>query len=421
MGHRKNNRAGASGRAPGAGPGGMDRRTVVTASAVLAAGTLFAGGHDARARSARATGGVTVRLPAPTGPYPVGVTTLRLVDHHRRDPWNGSSVREVMVSVFYPARTVDGFPVAPQMTALTAAGFAAFDPVHVHKELPDSGVDWAATMTHSRTSAPARPVRRPVLLYSPGGADPRTVGTGLAEELAGHGCAVVTIDHPGEPGAVEFPDGRVRTYELPGIPTDPQVYRTMLGTRSADAQFVLDQLTALAAGRNPDADASPLPRDLGRALDLRRVGMYGHSAGGAAAAQTMYEDRRIGAAVNLEGYLDWPPDGPGQEGELLPVARHGVDRPLSLFGTDGFRDARIVRTWSAMLAHPGGRTRRRQLDGASHGVFTDYAAMAPQLQAAGLMSAAERIALVGAIDPADSVPRVRDHVRTFFARHLPPR
>jgi hypothetical protein len=33
----------------------------------------------------------------------------------------------------------------------------------------------------------------------------------------------------------------------------------------------------------------------------------------------------------------------------------------------------------------------RQIDNATHWVFTDFAAMAPQLQAAGLMNARDRV------------------------------
>ncbi|SDZ45375.1 hypothetical protein SAMN05216215_107534 [Saccharopolyspora shandongensis] len=385
----------------------MLRRTTI-----LAAALLLATGGIAHAEP------TTLRLPTPTGPHRLGTTMLHLVDRDRTDPWNGTA-RELMVTVFYPASTVRGYPVAPQLTPAAAAVFKGLDPVYLHPELPDEGVDWAATATHSHTGAPAQPIPRPVLLYSPGGADPRTIGTGLAEELASHGNVVVTIDHPGETSEVEFPGGRVRTIDVPGDPrTDPELFRTMLDTRVADTRFVLDRLVDLAAGRNPDAEARALPENLGRALDLRRVGAYGHSAGGATVAEALHEDRRIDAAVNMEGYLDYLPEQPGQEGELLPVARDGVDRPLLLLGTDGFRDERFERTWAAMLAHRG-CTRREQLDNATHWVFTDYGAQAPQLQDAGLMSAEDRAKLVGAIDPAESVPAIRDHVRTFFARHLP--
>ncbi|MEW2576362.1 alpha/beta hydrolase family protein [Streptomyces syringium] len=406
--------------------GGEERaavgRRAVTKSAVLAAGLLLTGsGGIARAHTA---GGFTVRLPAPTGPHRIGTTTLHLVDHSRRDPWDATiPVREVMVGVFYPARTVRGYPVARQMTQDAAELFAVIDPA-MHQGLPKAGVNWAATTTHAHTGAPARPGRRPVVLYSPGGGDPRTLGTGTAEELASRGYVVVTIDHPGDASEVDFPTRtrhrkKVRPTVFRTDPRkDPQLFRTAIDTRIADTRFVLDTLEAVAAGHRPGAERRALPENLGEALDLRRVGMYGHSAGGTTAAEAMYEDHRISAAVNLEGYLNHPPGKPGRTGELFPVARHGVDRPLLLLGTDGFRDEDIDRSWSAMLAHPGGHTRRRHLDNAMHGVFTDYAAMAPQLQAAGLMTAGSRIELVGAIDPTRSVPAVREHVCSFFAQHL---
>ncbi|MGW1199594.1 alpha/beta hydrolase [Streptomyces sp. NPDC002536] len=396
---------------------GIGRRTVAK-SAVAAAALLLAGGGGGGIAQARTADGITLRLPAPTGPHRIGVATLYLVDRSRRDPWDGTiPVREVMATVFYPARTVAGRPVAPQMTAGAAKRFRQID-VLVH-HLPPTGVNWAATTTHAHRGAPAQPVRRPVLLYSPGGGDPRTLGTTVAEELASHGHVVVTIDHPGDASEVELPEG-IRETVFRGDPrTDPQLFRTAIGTRIADLRFVLDRLETLAAGRNPDALGRALPADLGRALDLRRVGVYGHSAGGTAVAEAMYEDRRIGAAVNLEGYLDQAPQRPGEPGELFPVARHGTDRPLLLLGTEGFQHRReLERSWTAVLARSGGRVRRAQLDGAAHWVFADYAAMAPQLQAAGLMTAEARRDLVGALDPVVSVPAVRNAVRSFFARHL---
>ncbi len=344
---------------------------------------------------------LTLKLPAPTGPHRLGVTTRHLVEKGRADPWNGSPDRELMVSVFYPALTTRDFPLAPQMTRKAAEAFAAFDAVHLHP-LPKSGVDWAATRTHSYIDAPALPGRRPVILYSPGGVDPRTLGTGTAEELASHGYVVVTIDHPGETSEVEFPDGRLRTIQLPPTaPTDPVLSRLMMATRFADVRFVLSQLKHLGGPR----------------LDLRRTGIYGHSAGGATAAQAMYENRQLKAAVNLEGYLDYLPLQPGQPNELYPIAQHGTDRPLRLIGTDGYRDERFDSSWSALLSH-GGPVRRTELRNANHWVFTDFAAMDPQLQAAGLMSAGDRAKHIGTINPALSVPLIRTAVRSFFDRAL---
>ncbi|MFJ6793636.1 alpha/beta fold hydrolase [Streptomyces sp. NPDC091268] len=338
--------------------------------------------------------GLGLRLPAPTGPCPVGARTLHLVDRSRNDPWEPAiGVRELMVTVLRPAVPGRGFPRVAQLTAGAAAEFASLAPL-VHPPLPADGVDWAATLTHARAGAPPVPGRRPVLLYSPGGGDARTMGSSLAIDLASHGWTVVTVDHPGDASEVEFPDERpqrprIRTTVLrPDM--DAAVFRTMIDTRVADLRFVLD------------------------ALGLDRVGVYGHSAGGTAAAQALHEDRRIVAAANLEGYLDqW-------DGELLPVARQAPDRPLLLAGTDGFRTPRLDRAWAALLAH-GGPVARRQLADASHWVFTDYAALVPALHRAGLMTDAGRAAMVGRADPRLTVPAVRDLVRSFFSRHLPSR
>ncbi|MFI9203227.1 alpha/beta fold hydrolase [Streptomyces sp. NPDC053048] len=333
-----------------------------------------------------------LRLPAPSGPYPVGARTLHLIDSSRNDPWKPRiGVRELMLTVLRPAVPGRGFPRAPQMTPDAAAHFTTVAQP-IHPPLPAAGVDWAATLTHARAGAPPLPGRRPVLLYSPGGGDARTMGSSLAVDLASHGWTVLTVDHPGDAAEVEFPNERpgrerVRPTVLEG-PPDAATFRTMIDTRVADLRFVLD------------------------ALGLDRVGVYGHSAGGTAAAQALHEDRRIAAAVNLEGYLDQ------MDGELLPVARQRTDRPLLLAGTDGFRDARLDRSWAALLAHAG-PVARRQLDDTGHWVFTDYAALVPQLHEAGLMTADGRAAMVGPADPRVTVPAVRDLVRSFFARHVP--
>ncbi|MEU7204427.1 alpha/beta hydrolase [Streptomyces sp. NPDC045470] len=372
---------------------------------------------------------VRLRLPDAGGRYPVGAATLYLVDRTRKDPWAAEiAVRELMATVFYPAGTVQGASRARYMTRGVAAVFSEGAP-QVHPELPRTGVDWAATTTGAYGDAPAQRERRwPVLLHSPGGGDPRALGTSVAADLASRGWVVVAVDHPGDALAVEFPVARagrerVRTTVFRGDPrADAELFRIMIAARVADLRFVLCRLAELVAGRNPDAAGRPVPEGLAHALDLRRVGVYGHSAGGTAAAQALYEDSRIGAAVDWEGFLDQAPDASGRPGELLPVARDGVERALLLVGTDSFTGrAEMERSWAAALAHPGGRVCRDRLDGTSHWVFTDYASMAPQLQAAGLMSGEGRARLVGAADPAWSVPAVCRQVRTFFARHLPVR
>jgi dienelactone hydrolase len=401
---------------------GVDRRTLMKLGMLSGMTMPFAGlaMDSARADAVSAV----LRLPAPTGPHPVGAVELYLVDQSRRDPWDPTiPVREVMVTLFYPARAVRHFPPSPQMSRGAAELFGAIAPLG-HPQLPASGVDWAATMTHSHAGAPALGRYCPTVVYSPGGGDPRTLGTYIAEELASFGYVVATVDHPGDACDVEFPTpttyrGRYRITVFRGDPrADAATYRTMIETRIADCRFVADALVTLSAGGNPDAPGRALPHGLSHTVDPRRLAIYGHSAGGATAAEVLYEDRRFAAAVNLEGYLDWTPDVPGELGALLPVAEHGTNRPMLMVGSSGFADERALDlSWTAMLAR-GCRVTRRQVADANHWVFTDFAPMAAQLQAEGLMTAADRDELVGALPATVAVAEVRDLVRGFLDRSL---
>ena len=73
--------------------------------------------------------------------------------------------------------------------------------------------------------------------------------------------------------------------------------------RIADTRFVLNELAALNSGASPDARHRPLPAGLAGTLDLTRVGMFGHSLGGATSAEAMAADRRILAGLDLDGSI----------------------------------------------------------------------------------------------------------------------
>lgn len=353
-----------------------------------------------------------VVLPAPSGPHDVGTTTLHLEDAERADPWVPDRRRELMVTVTYPARAVQNLPLAHYVS--NEAVPVVVGDVAAALNLPIESQNLIGLRTAAHAGAPVvdTPDRSlPVVLYSPGMLVPRLLGTGAAEDLASRGYVVVSIDHTYEAQAVEFPGGRV----VVGIDQtdDPersrQWRRTALDARVADTIFVLDELTELADGGNPDVERRPLPDGLGRALDPSRIGMFGHSLGGFTAAEAMVHDDRIDAGVNLDGMIGLD--------ELGAAAVEGLDRPLLLMSSEQVSAAGGSRpSWDAFWDSTRGWKRELELAGAAHYSFTDLSTLVPPAARAAVPELTEYF--VGTIAPDRATRAVWAYVAAMFDRFL---
>ncbi len=368
--------------------GGMGKFALISgriAAVVVLACALSGGPADAAARP--------VSLPKPTGRYEVGAVDLHLVDRTRLNPWPGKpqKYRELMVSVFYPTTHAGHHPPQPYMLPKAAEHFDTVTTNgYLGMHLPTGQIDWAATRTHVARAAPVAGRGWPVLINSPGLGEPRTWDTALVTELASRGYVVVTIDNTYESPEVQFPDGFLATLNLP--PDADGFIRDALEVRVQDTSFVLDQLTG-----------SP---DWRGVLDLTKVGMFGHSAGGTAAGAAMDADPRITAGVNMDGNLTW------LDGSLQPVAEHGLRRPYLLMGKDGVTDT--GPGWDAFKANTPGWTRQLTLRGSEHASFTDAEALLPQLNLPPDVVTGN----IGTIDPAVALRTQSAYLSAFFDRWL---
>ncbi|MEU8288289.1 acetylhydrolase [Micromonospora sp. NPDC048905] len=372
------------------GARGITRRGLVGAALAVGAGVPM--GIAGRATAATADSGpVRLTLPRPTGPYRVGTVSLHLVDRSQPDPLAGPGrYRELMVSVWYPARDVRRFPRAPWMTPASMRMLldsAGFDPDAV-----------LAPLTAGHEGAPVRHSGRrlPVVLYSHGSGSHRSDTTIVVQELASHGYAVVTVDHTYD-GVSEFPDGRV-TVQEDDFDSTPWTY-------TRDVRFVLDQIADLAAGRNPDVDHTPLPAGLGAALDLSRIGMFGWSKGGTATALTMGTDRRIRAGLSLDGPMVSQP---------LPTA--DLYRPFMLMTAEYNRAAEPAV--AEFFTHLRGWRLNVQAAEAVHSSYGDNQWLLPQLARLIGMSDEELVRLIGNLDPARAVRIGQAYPLAFFDLHL---
>lgn len=294
-------------------------------------------------------------LPPTTGPYAVGRSTLHLVDHSRPDPWvPEAGARELMVTMYYPARRDTGKP----------ARYATVDEARLflrHQGLEDAvrPETLSSTVTHSRTAARPVPGTRPLVVLSPGFAAARYSLTSLAEDLAARGYIVAAVDHAYESFGTSFPGGRVLTCVACEKAETEEDMRAATEGRGRDVSFVLDQLT----GDHPRWAHSHL-------IDRDRIGMAGHSLGGAAAVPAMAEDPRIRAGLNMDGAFHTQVPSGGLGGR--PLMMLGADDPVH---RPGGRDT----TWDSTWQRLDGWKRWLTVAGADHYSFSDLPVLAPYL------------------------------------------
>ncbi|MFI9785071.1 alpha/beta hydrolase family protein [Kitasatospora sp. NPDC051984] len=354
------------------------RRLLGTGMGLGAALALGAAAPLAAARPAHAESGTArLTLPAPTGPFPIGTTPLHLVDTSRPNPMAGMNPhRELMASVWYPARPTDGLPLAPWLPDATMRAFLSATGFPLDPAL--------VPLTAGRTGAPVHRTghRLPVIVYSHGARSHRADHTVMVQELASHGYVVVTVDHLGDCFS-ELPSGRVLT------PADSPGPMYALDY-AVDLRFVLDCVEQLAAGHNPDAERRPLPDGLGAAMDASRIGMFGWSKGATATACTMLDDRRVLAGLGL--------DGPMQPGFGHPSITADLDRPFLLMTADFPRatDPYVAEFWS----HLRGWRLEVRAAGAVHPSYGDNVTLIPQAGRLLGLSDEQITRMVGTIDPA---------------------
>ena len=339
-------------------------------------------------------------LPEPTGPCPVGTTSLWLTDTSRPDPWAaGVSARELMVSLWYPAAPTDGRPAqymtpAESELQLTSRGIAGV-PSDALSTVRANAVSGATPSGHERSL--------PLIVLSPGFTSPRSTLTALAEDLASHGYVAAGIDHTYESHATAFPDGRVTTcLARQARQRGGEFWEKMATGRAADVSFVLSELT----GAHPAWEGAGL-------IDPSRMAMAGHSAGGAAAIAALLADSRILAGIDMDGATHaWIPDDglarpflflgkqsnytPGSGGAVTPGTREWKLRRGAVITWE--RDWELLTGWKRWLV----------VAGAVHASFTDLGLLADQFG----------IDIGAGIPGARSLDITRAYVLAFFDQHL---
>lgn len=261
-------------------------------------------------------------------------------------------------------------------------------------------------LTQSYDLAPIwDPGKFPILLFSPGEGLPRLLYTATAEDIASLGYIVVTIDHPNDTAFIEYPDGRVARYSGLVVTSFDQLIPD-INDRVSDLRFVLDSFSnETFIGQIPGVKES-WKRDeerRGRAscFNVDKVGALGHSLGGATAAATMLADRRFIAGINLDGAF------------VGNVTTLGLSEPFLLMSS-AVHNRTDDSTWVSFWDNLRGYRRDIAVAGTLHLSYSDYAPLMDDAVTLGILTSAERQALVGTINGNRMLQIESAYIGSFF-------
>lgn len=330
-------------------------------------------------------------LPRLTGSYGVGVRTMYLVDAGRLENFttDPADVREMMIQLWYPIQNANDGPRTEYMDYPTFQWLKERSPIPL-VTIPNNA--YLFVRPHGRNETSIAEGIFPLVMFSPGYDGVYQIYTSFIEDLVSHGFVVASINHPYVSGITVFPDGH--TIGLAEVPTDSveraAFFNMSLRTIAQDAKFVLDILTEM---NETDPDF------LGH-FDLSKVGMYGHSFGGANTATCCYEDARFCAGLTLDGvfYRNFIPGN--------------ITVPMLFM----FAEARLVdnSTINYMWNHTIDDTFKMSITGSTHYAFTDVGVLLSHL----VPLIPPRFLLFGSIAPKRMVNITRTYITVFFEVYL---
>jgi dienelactone hydrolase len=311
-----------------------------------------------------------LRLPATTGAFAVGRSTTLLADPARPEPRTATNDhRNVRLIAWYPAVPGSGQPTeyVPGLEAIRAGLEASGEIGTV--QIAGLGLVRANARQGAAVAPAASPY--PVVILSPGNATNVAFYASLAEDLASHGFVVVGVDHPYQVAAVDMGEAGVAVYPGDQAAGPPGAdIAAKIDERVADIRFVLDRLAEDAAGFAALRDR----------LDLRRIGIVGHSNGGIAAAEACVADTRLVGCMNIDGQSAGGPfsSRPDPAAPTKPFMYLTKEVQLhealgALFeraGPDTFRVVVPAATHDAFADGPRFRPRLAPVDGAADAVLT---------------------------------------------------
>jgi dienelactone hydrolase len=351
--------------------------------------------------------GRSTPLPDLSGSYKVGRTTYVWRDETRFNPYApvAATKQDLAVWIWYPAAPTTSPRKSEYLPEYWSRALVRHEGFILGRLLSR---DLTRVEVHSWSDAEvsSEQAMYPVVILRAGGGALSSDYTTLAEDLASHGYIVVSFDAPYRTVITAFPDGRVALRaaggdfdRMPSSATQHLVTQLM-SAWIADFKFVLDQLQELNANDRTG-------RFKGK-FDMQKVGIAGHSLGGATAAQFCHDDPRCTAGIDIDGM----PFG--------NVIQEGLHQPFFFLMSDhskesGLEPQTVERNIESIYDHvPEGKRWGMTIAGANHFTFSDQMFTKSPI----LMFFLRRAGVMGSLENRRGLAITSACVHTFFDVYL---
>lgn len=239
-------------------------------------------------------------IPFPRGIFGIGFTTEYFIDQKRLNNFlNNKKNRELLVSIWYPTdqRLSCSYPYGNQklLTKQIEQDHSLLGGILYAKQL--LGLSPLATCSHSNPNMPPLSISKsqyPIIIFSPGSGAPSFIYSSLIEDLASSGFIIIGMNHTPYNGVTLLPSGTIINGIDPSLLHTDIDWNVALNIATQDITFLIDQLTML----NENSTSNWYKK-----FDLDKIGMIGHSFGGAVTVNACRNDTRIKAGIDLDGWL----------------------------------------------------------------------------------------------------------------------
>ncbi|MFY9241817.1 MAG: hypothetical protein WAO74_02185 [Polaribacter sp.] len=262
-------------------------------------------------------------LPKTTGKYKIGSQYIHLkTDKEETITENPDDKRELMIKIWYPA-IIKNENKEPYLNDGDRFSFAK------KYGLPKRTFTY---LNHVETNTYVKPEvaneKFPILIFSHGSYSKASGYYSIIEEIVSHGYIVLNINHTYESTGTLFPDGTLKLYnqeydqkfisnqqtaELAWKMQQDYVNATTEQERFKASYSALKNYIPGVISKRWSKDISTIIDELenwnknsflANHLDVSKIGVFGHSQGGTSVAQSILNDSRVNAGVNLDG-VQW--------------------------------------------------------------------------------------------------------------------